>query len=849
MASAFVQAQATEKLTDHRSMQRPTSSRTCCTCHNTVEFQDLCQCSNCGARGEEPQYFCIRRCYQKDCRTQNCRRHLTCWDAHLPQIDELKALHRTVNPLPQIYVAAVTYSEADPQKQRDLHHEDRIAQWFIVKLGTTDREQARLCVSDRFRQLCNPGISENRWASSQYPSFVSFIGDTGTGKSTLIRAMILMGQMNTTVSDSIDDVEPNRDEVHELRAFLASRMHGPVTRTANINQLTEPTSSGVHLYKDVTTKNPYRLPRANTFRSNVSPILFADCEGFGGGIAKTNSERKPEDDNPNLLFDRPINSKEYAEQGKEGVELLYARFLYAFSDVVVFVTKEDQQFQEDMQRVLEWAASAAHKSINHLAQKTLIIVRHMANKHVSGFYNGQFLKDTMFENLRPVWEGSAALADFMKKHNSKHTLRQRQIHSNEDFFTIFFHKVYTCYIPDKDKAPMEEIFQQYRELRKQIVRASQTGQDIRSKSWTQYNIPTLSHLLNRAFEHFRTSDAPFDFYKAARKDNPNPLSVSDHIANFMRHMRFSDGHVAEMFTNVVAVCLVSCALRSFNQGNTLEHFPSIAPLANAAAAWEPEDIFERDLRPLCEDGIRTYREKYQNCGFRFEGGISCITRRQAHEEHCNKKGSTILGGFDPSEFQEDVTKTINQIEKSFIKTYKELCTRDEKAPSLPEPAVLQQQREDMLEVYASIWKSTYSNKTCFTCLQSVPDHVLSCGHSYCPDCVKEFGQPSRYYEYGLIMDHCVLCQTEWRDEHSQLIRLRPRCAGIRILTLDGGGVRGIIELALLEKLEKRNGLGLPIRDFFDLIVGTSTGKKRFLFVYHYILSSSRCRGVCSGSVF
>lgn len=243
-------------------------------------------------------------------------------------------------------------------------------------------------------------------------------------------------------------------------------------------------------------------------------------------------------------------------------------------------------------------------------------------------------------------------------------------------------------------------------------------------------------------------------------------------------------------------------------------------------AWEPEDIFQRDLRPLCEDGIQKYCEKYQNCGFKFEGGLRCIARRPGHEEHCNEKGARISGKFDPSEYQEDSTRTINEIQDLFIAIYKDLCARDEKAPSLPDPATLQQQREEVLGEFAAIWKGTKSNKTCFTCLQSVPDHVLSCGHGYCPNCVKEFGRRSDYYEYGLVMDHCILCQTEWRDEHRQLIRLKPKCAGVRILTLDGGGVRGIIELALLERLELRIGLELPIRDFFDLIMGTSTGQNQ-----------------------
>ncbi|MEL7145178.1 MAG: patatin-like phospholipase family protein, partial [Bacteroidota bacterium] len=49
----------------------------------------------------------------------------------------------------------------------------------------------------------------------------------------------------------------------------------------------------------------------------------------------------------------------------------------------------------------------------------------------------------------------------------------------------------------------------------------------------------------------------------------------------------------------------------------------------------------------------------------------------------------------------------------------------------------------------------------------------------------------------------------------------------KILSLDGGGLRGILTLAILEKLEEeikaQYGKGTRICDYFDIIGGTSTG--------------------------
>ena len=50
---------------------------------------------------------------------------------------------------------------------------------------------------------------------------------------------------------------------------------------------------------------------------------------------------------------------------------------------------------------------------------------------------------------------------------------------------------------------------------------------------------------------------------------------------------------------------------------------------------------------------------------------------------------------------------------------------------------------------------------------------------------------------------------------------------IRILSLDGGGIRGIITCVILkyieEQLQKQDHPNAKIGDYFDLVAGTSTG--------------------------
>ncbi|RPA90945.1 FabD/lysophospholipase-like protein [Choiromyces venosus 120613-1] len=123
----------------------------------------------------------------------------------------------------------------------------------------------------------------------------------------------------------------------------------------------------------------------------------------------------------------------------------------------------------------------------------------------------------------------------------------------------------------------------------------------------------------------------------------------------------------------------------------------------------------------------------------------------------------------------------------------------------------------LLASFSSEWKNIYSTVTCFFCLKKRPEYSLPCNHALCEGCIRHLASQNIPTIY--TMHSCMLCAETFNCSY----QLKPPTAGVRILTLDGGGIRGIIELEILALLQRRLNISLPIRETFDLIVGTSAG--------------------------
>ena len=119
-----------------------------------------------------------------------------------------------------------------------------------------------------------------------------------------------------------------------------------------------------------------------------------------------------------------------------------------------------------------------------------------------------------------------------------------------------------------------------------------------------------------------------------------------------------------------------------------------------------------------------------------------------------------------------------------------------------------------------------SNKTCLSCLFGSVEKGLVCAHTICDQCIQIYGRKLPTERYAFQLEHCLLCAI---PHAIAPFRLPPPTAGARVLCLDGGGIKGISSLAILQKLEsKMEPFEAPLCDYFDFVCGTSAGKQLLL---------------------
>jgi hypothetical protein len=160
---------------------------------------------------------------------------------------------------------------------------------------------------------------------------------------------------------------------------------------------------------------------------------------------------------------------------------------------------------------------------------------------------------------------------------------------------------------------------------------------------------------------------------------------------------------------------------------------------------------------------------------------------------------------------------VKLIEDAFLERFQKLESR-----AVTTSADLHHQ---LLLRFKSDWLTCRSDEDwdedCLICLRRTPQYTLPCGCCICENCVRVLGRRSQYDPWLFEVDSCFWCGL---TTNGVVVKTLPPTAGVRVLTFDGGGVRGVATLQYMQLLQDEVDLPFPIQENFDVVFGTSIGK-------------------------
>ncbi|EGX45761.1 hypothetical protein AOL_s00140g77 [Orbilia oligospora ATCC 24927] len=333
-------------------------------------------------------------------------------------------------------------------------------------------------------------------------------------------------------------------------------------------------------------------------------------------------------------------------------------------------------------------------------------------------------------------------------------------------------------------------------------------------------------IIDYAFDHLRQgSNEPFDF-GYCRQKAAIPDSVELYFAEYLGLCL--KGLTEEKFDAVAAV-LGSAILKSaiFAKGKT----------PPADVILQPTGVFDKDIQSVCKIAIDRFLSEGVQCSYVDPvTGDRCVNTKAGHiKGHQRSSGAFLKEGVfvsgDLGKAEDTVVSIMTTIKAKVHSNRQEwrvLVAKHHRAnienlrklggyPSPNNKQGVDDQAKKRNDKFAS-------TSVCYGCLVGKPEYRLPCQHVICENCLRDNDPTAPGIGKGTyVHNDCIVCGESGHPEWPFSVQIRPELSGIRVLSLDGGGVRGIVELVILERLEDLIGLGLPIGTFFDLIIGTSTG--------------------------
>ncbi|KAJ4257890.1 hypothetical protein NW757_003518 [Fusarium falciforme] len=606
-----------------------------------------------------------------------------------------------------------------------------------------------------------------------------------------------------------------------------------------------PTSADVHLYRDA------MLDDTEAER----PLLYADCEGFDGGsqsptahvysptsaakvsrltegLAEINRWARMGFSYLQSGFKRPLA---FDGQREHAVIKLFPKLLYNSSDVVVNVmlSQAARQMEVDLEKVLEWAEESHAAATCRISLPHLIIVLNQSDDD-SEWDPAKTTQDIFDQQKNILTQNDRVKALIARFHKSG-----IQISSLHDLLLTSYSSVRFIRLPRGQPSP--RLIEQLQKLHGMICEASEESQREKDNRKMRLSAPDMDEFFRLAFDHYSNqAREPFDFLGRIMTLHP----PSDKLVASMSLLMIEtfkvlgvqdespdiDVRFCDILAPLVCSTVVLDAARAFNTlpGSLVDIFSGEGN-QSAGNTW---NTAKHSYKARISQAFDQFACITLQCQFVHpETNTQCVNKRWAHVCHQNSQGDKIGLGSHESEL---LDKLIVTWENKLVETLSNLdqkvdevitATGSEHSPKARLDAAWLIHKAAMENLYRSIpGLKIFDLVTCAWCFSNVPSEQLTCGHGICSACLPVVGGRDSSVDHRLIVVHsCGLHHLPHTFEPPAEFLDLPDHVGRRILSLDGGGVRSFVGIRILSAIEEELGCEVPVRRFFDLIGGTSSG--------------------------